>query len=407
MLAAIFSGAAAAAERDEDIEIQGGIEVSVRRFSGDGHYLMLWLAPEYGFRESHREMARAFSNQGIEIWQANIIEALFLPQGTQSMRQLEGSHIADLLEVAFAKTGKKIVLVGDSYAASAALIGAYRWQTRKQANNYLLGAILFSPYAMSTIPPLGKPPEYLPIISASNIPILIIQAKNSGIYGQFPLLLEALKSHDSPIYVQLVPDVMSLFYVQPPTAAMTKQIKPLASRINGMIKLLQYHTLPKTVVPMPARKATSNGIDIALKSFGADFQPPEIQLPDINGRLVQKRSYVGKVTLVNFWATWCSPCIEEIPMLNRLAKKMRNRPFELISINYAEDKQAIYDFMEKVKIEFPVLLDHNGEFARRWKVISYPSTFVIAPDARIVYGVNAAIDWDSPDVLEKLEALYQ
>jgi len=396
-----------ATEIDKDITTGDGLDVNIRHYSAHGQYLMLWLAPEYGFRESHRILARAFSAKGIEIWQVNIAEALFLPQSTRTMRQLDGNLIADLVEAANSKTGKKILLVGDSYGASAALIGAHRWQERQIKERYLIGALLFSPYSLAYIPPLGKAPQFLPVVYATNIPIMIVQAKNSGIYGQFSLLLDSLRRHQSPVYVSLVPDVMSLFYVQPATAAMTKQVKPLANRVNAMIKLLENHKVPLQAVEIAKSATLSNGIDMNLKPFIGRSSPVPIRLTNIAGKRVIKEDFKGKVTLVNFWATWCPPCVEEIPMLNRLSKKMQGQAFELISINYAEDTAAINDFMNRVKVEFPVLLDHNGDFARLWNVISYPSTFVVGLDGKIVYGVNAAIDWDSPDVLEKLQALYR
>ena len=93
--------------------------------------------------------------------------------------------------------------------------------------------------------------------------------------------------------------------------------------------------------------------------------------------------------------------------MNRLKKKMAGLPFELISINYAEEKDIIIDFMENVHVDFPVLLDHNGEFAQKWNVISYPSTFVIDTDGKIVFGVNSAIEWDDPEVVKKIKSLLQ
>ncbi len=84
---------------------------------------------------------------------------------------------------------------------------------------------------------------------------------------------------------------------------------------------------------------------------------------------------------------------------------MADLPFELISANYAENDSDIRSFLESVKVDFPVLLDHDGEFARQWNVISYPSTFVIDPKGTIRYGVNAAIHWDDPAVIAALRAL--
>lgn len=398
--------AKAVKEINQDVSINAGMDISVHRYLSAGSYLMLWFAPEYGFRESHRVMARAFSAQGVEIWQVNMAEALFLPQSTNSLRHIDPDPVADLIEMAHRVSGKKIVLVGDSYAANVALLGAHRWQQRQHKTRYLVGAVLFSPYALAYIPPLGQAPKFLPVIHASNIPVMIVQAKNSGIYGYFKPLVAALRKHDAPVYIRLVDDMMSLFYVEPPTAAMQSQIEPLASSIKSFIRLLAHHPVPNTVPSLPSRQTQNNGIDIALKPFRGKFAPIAITLSDVHGVNWVHKSYRGKVTLVNFWATWCPPCVQEIPMLNRLKIKMQGRPFELISVNYAEGKQAVVNFMKKVKVDFPVLIDHNGEFARRWQVVSYPSTFVIGPDGNIAYGVNAAIDWDSPDVLEALQALY-
>lgn len=88
-----------------------------------------------------------------------------------------------------------------------------------------------------------------------------------------------------------------------------------------------------------------------------------------------------------------------------MRSKMSDSPFELISINYAEENSDIQSFMKRVRVDFPVLLDQDGRFAREWKVISYPSTFIIDPKGVIRYGVNAAIDWDDPEVIAKLKSL--
>lgn len=85
---------------------------------------------------------------------------------------------------------------------------------------------------------------------------------------------------------------------------------------------------------------------------------------------------------------------------------MTGSHFELISINYAEDEKAIREFMKNVNVEFPVLLDRDGNFARKWNVITYPSTFIIDVNGKIKYGVNAAIKWDDPEVIQKINSLF-
>jgi thiol-disulfide isomerase/thioredoxin len=393
------------AEDEISVPVTDDIEVSVTRFPAPGKYLMVWLAPEYGFRSSHRSLARMLSDQDIEVWQCNITESLFLPQGTTSLKQLDGNYIADVIEQAHKSTGKKIIVTGDSYAAASALLGAHNWQQRKLTDTYLIGAVLFTPYTYAYIPPLGMEPEYMPIVSATNIPIMIYQAKGSATIGQFELLRNKLQQHNNPVYTKFVPDVMSLFYQEPPTEAMMNNAKVLPDNIKTMIAVLERHEVPASPIPFQTSTKTKSGIDVLLKDFKGNNGPIPIKLKDIDGNTVSKEDFTGQITIVNFWATWCPPCIEEIPSLNRLKKKMEGLPFELISINYAEDNKTIREFMKAVNVEFPVLLDDKGDFAKKWSVISYPSTFIIDAKGNIKYGVNAAIEWDDPAVIQKIKAL--
>jgi thiol-disulfide isomerase/thioredoxin len=403
----IQTGMADTSPASEDIIVTASddVEITVSRFPAQGEYLLVWLAPEYGFRKAHRSLADKFSEQNIEVWQTDIVEALFLPQGSSSLKQLDGKYVADLVEHAHTLTGKKIALAGDSYAAMNALLGARDWQSRNHTDRYLVGAVLFTPYAYAYIPPLGLPPEYLPIVESTNIPLLIFQAQNSGIVGQFDELLAKLRSNESPIYTQSVPNVMSLFYEEEPTAAMIQSAQSIPVRIRQLLPVLARHGTPARPVTLKKTLTAKTGIDIYLKDFNGKSEPTAFTLTDINGNTIVRADFTDKVTVVNFWATWCPPCIEEIPSLNRLQEKMKGRAFELISINYAEDKKAISSFMQKVKVDFPVLLDHSGATAHRWNVISYPSTFVIDRHGKFRYGVNAAIEWDTPELMRKLESL--
>ena len=181
--------------------------------------------------------------------------------------------------------------------------------------------------------------------------------------------------------------------------------RQVARTIRQVLPLLTRYELPRQPVALSAGADSKTGVDIYLKDFKGQSKPPAIDLPDISGNRLQRMNFAGKLSVVNFWATWCPPCIEEIPSLNRLKQQMEGRPFELISINYAEEKSTVLEFMRRIEIDFPVLLDTSGEHAKSWKVISYPSTFVIDMQGNIRYGVNAAIEWDSPELLRQLEVL--
>lgn len=388
------------------VPLASGDEITVEHYPAEGKFLMLWFAPEYGLREAHRSLAGDLSKQHIEVWLTNLVDSLFMPNGTHSIRQLDGQHVAEMIAYAHKKTGKKIIVAGDSYASVIALTGARRWQEKQVAAPYLVGAILFSPYTYASIPPLGQLPSYLPIVSATNIPIMIYQAQNSAIIGQFDTLTSKLRQHGSPVYTRFIPGVMSLFYQPEVTVQMKREAKRIPANIYKMLNLLEKSPLPGKPIPLPAGSHNASGIDIQLKPFRGNAQPVAIKLRDTQGNIISKPGFKGKVTVINFWATWCPPCIREIPSLNRLKQKMQGMPFELISINYAEEEASIKDFMRQVHVNFPVLLDHDGAFAQRWKVISYPSTFIIDPEGNIRYGVNAAIEWDNPEVIARIKSLF-
>jgi thiol-disulfide isomerase/thioredoxin len=298
-----------------------------------------------------------------------------------------------------------------SYAALPVLRGARLWQIREHNTindraDYLTGAILFSPELYSEIPPLGMAPVFDPIASSSNIPIMLYQAGKRGNRWQLDNTLAQLQSGGAPVYLKILPGVTGTFYLNDTAAETTDVLKALPEEIERVVTMLERIPTPTTPPEMHSTsKSGQSGLDITLKPFSSDMEPLPIKLKNARGERFTHNTFTGKVTLVNFWASWCGPCVEEIPALNRLLLHMQGKPFELISINYAEKPEQILEFLDMVKVDFPVLIDEDGSYSARWNVLVYPATFVIAMDGKIVYGVNGAIEWDSDDVVSKLETL--
>lgn len=395
------------ADKIIDIKVSTEMDISVERYQANGENLLLWIGPEYGVRPAHQKLARKLADAGHETWLIDLAESLFLPHNSQSMKKLDGSHIAYLITEAHRLTGKKILLMGSSYSSVQILRGVHKWQQQKLTSAYITGALLFSPNLYAGIPPLGMQPEYLPVVSATNIPVMIFQAGSNSNRWQLDNLTERLSSQNNPVYTKLYNGIVGLFYEKIVNPKQQEYFSQLHYDINRVITLLSRHTVPKYAATIKkTRDNTRTGLDINLKKYTATNKPVPIKLYDSYGKLFKKENFKDKVTIINFWATWCPPCVEEIPSLNRLSKKMNQKYFELISINYAEDQHTINDFLKKVKVHYPVLLDKNGEFAKEWNVLAYPSTFIIGPDGEIKYGVNAAIEWDTPEIITKLKQLY-
>ena len=129
-----------------------------------------------------------------------------------------------------------------------------------------------------------------------------------------------------------------------------------------------------------------------LRPWSGGATPP-LALQDLDGRVHRLEDYRGKVVLVNFWATWCEPCREEMPSMNRLRAALAGQPFAVLAVNLAESETRIRRFMEKVPLEFTVLLDRDSASAKAWRARLLPVSFLIGPDGSIRYSVLGEIDW--------------
>ncbi|MEW8467536.1 MAG: TlpA disulfide reductase family protein, partial [Candidatus Thiodiazotropha sp.] len=123
------------------------------------------------------------------------------------------------------------------------------------------------------------------------------------------------------------------------------------------------------------------GEGLTLLQQGA--QAPDFELTDIDGTTHRLSDYRGKALVVNFWATWCPPCVEEIPSLNRLLAHYRGQRIEIISVDYRETAEEIGKFLQQIPVDFPVLMDRDGLTSLDWQVFSFPSSFIIDRLGRI------------------------
>ncbi len=384
--------------------------MQIRHYPADGHYLALWIASGNGFGERHHRVAADLQQRSIESWQVDLLENLFMPRGSGSIRKLDPGLVAELIRQAHRLTSKKIVLISNSYGAIPVLRGMRQWQLDDDRKDYLIGGILFSPNTYQGIPSLGLTPEYIPEVHATNMPLMILQSARNGNRWQLPQLIEALQSGGSQVFYRLMPGATSMFYKEDKATDTRRHLQETPARIVQAIHLLDKLPRPATPAALPGKATTEPkqlGLNISLKPFRGGWSPPPLILKDANGVQHAIRDYTGKVRIINFWATWCPPCVEEIPSLNRLREQFAAQPFELISVNYAQQADEVKDFLKQVEVAFPVLIDRNGSEAARWQVIAFPSTFVIDARGKIRYGVNAAIEWDNPEVLATIRQLIR
>jgi thiol-disulfide isomerase/thioredoxin len=143
-----------------------------------------------------------------------------------------------------------------------------------------------------------------------------------------------------------------------------------------------------------------------LKAWTGSATPPLV-LQDLHGRTHRLADYRGKVVLVNFWATWCEPCREEMPSIERLRQSLAGKPFEVLAVNIGEPLGRIERFLEKMPLGFPMLLDRDTGVAKAWKARVVPATFLVGPDGRIRYVHYGELDWSSEPVRKRVAELLE
>ena len=123
---------------------------------------------------------------------------------------------------------------------------------------------------------------------------------------------------------------------------------------------------------------------------------PALELTDLQGQRWTSASLKGRAVVLNFWATWCPPCREEMPSLQTLHDLGGGDPV-VIGINVREPASRVRRYLESAGVQFPVVLDPQGELVKRFDVKTYPTTLLIAPDGQIRWRVVGEVDWAGPE----------
>ncbi len=139
---------------------------------------------------------------------------------------------------------------------------------------------------------------------------------------------------------------------------------------------------------------------------GVNHPAPDFSLTDMQGNEVTLSQFRGKVVLLNFWATWCPPCREEMPSMEQLHQRYKDQGLVLLAVNVeAEGYQAVSRFLPGKNYTFPILLDTAAEVQNSYKVFRFPETFVIDRNGTVVEKIIGGRDWLSPKTTTMLNFL--
>ncbi len=134
-------------------------------------------------------------------------------------------------------------------------------------------------------------------------------------------------------------------------------------------------------------------------------EAPDFSLVDTKGNKVTLAEMRGKVVLVNFWATWCPPCVEEMPSMDMLNKFMAEEDFVMLAINTEKNGSTVVPkFLEKKPYGFTILYDDQGIVQQQYGVHQFPESFIVGKDGDVVEKISGPLDWSSPRAVAFLKS---
>jgi peroxiredoxin len=150
-----------------------------------------------------------------------------------------------------------------------------------------------------------------------------------------------------------------------------------------------------SVVVLLQMKDTPYGINQKTR-IKKGVSAPDFSLPDLEGKMVSLSDLKGKIVFLNIWATWCPPCVEEMPSMEKLYKVMENEKFQILAVSVdADGAKAVKPFVEKHKLSFPVLTDTKGTIRALYQTTGVPETIIIDKNGIVVEKVIGPRDWAS------------
>ncbi len=130
---------------------------------------------------------------------------------------------------------------------------------------------------------------------------------------------------------------------------------------------------------------------------------PSFSVTTDTGRKISTSDFGGKILVVNFWATWCPPCISELPSLNQMAAEVKGSGVVVLGISVDKDKVAYDKFLKKVKLNFETSRDPAADISSEYGTFKYPETYVINRDGKVLEKFIADQPWTDPAIITRLK----
>jgi peroxiredoxin len=144
------------------------------------------------------------------------------------------------------------------------------------------------------------------------------------------------------------------------------------------------------------------------RPVGRGVDAPPFDLPGLSdAQRLSADSLRGKVVLLNFWATWCKPCEDEMPAMERLYRVLADTPFELVAVSVDSERSDVEAFVQRLGLTFPILLDPDQEVAALYQTFRFPESLLIDADGVVVERYVGSKEWDADAYVAQIRRLME
>ncbi|NOX33723.1 MAG: redoxin domain-containing protein [Deltaproteobacteria bacterium] len=166
------------------------------------------------------------------------------------------------------------------------------------------------------------------------------------------------------------------------------------------------------LLPLSSAYPKDVKLDNQFKSLGiirlAGIAPPAgHDFFDMDGKLLRLSDFKGKIVLLNFWTTWCPECVYEMPIFEKLHKKINNKGLIILAVDLKESQSKVIKFIKKHKITFKIAMNKKGDMGRAFGIRSIPTTFILNREGGLIGRAMGARRWDSQKSIDLFEYLLK
>ncbi|OGW56802.1 MAG: hypothetical protein A2Y48_10665 [Nitrospirae bacterium RIFCSPLOW2_12_42_9] len=148
-------------------------------------------------------------------------------------------------------------------------------------------------------------------------------------------------------------------------------------------------------------------LNFGVQEYTVPADAKDFTLKDINNRNISLKNFRGKIVILNFWATWCGPCRQEMPSMERLHQQFKDRGLVILAIASGDDTKSVNSFITKYNLTFPALIDKDLEVTDIYKVWALPTTYFINSKGQIIGVAQGSRDWNTKEATQYITSIFK